>query len=134
MPPWIGCWRCHVHKTDLSDFHAGIQRDWQVGYVRQLKCDVAVKPGVNKTSRGVNEKTKTAERGLTFKPRNEVGGKTNALAGGPEHEFTWVQHEGVVGADLDEFGEILEVLLHVDVAHRVIPEHPEEPIDMEIDR
>ena len=82
----------------------------------------------------MNEKTKTAERGLTFKPRNEVGGKTNALAGGPEHEFTWVQHEGVVRADLDEFGEILEVLLHIDVAHRVVPEDPEEPVDVKIDR
>jgi hypothetical protein len=45
----------------LSDFHAGIQRDWQVGYVRQLKRDVAVKPGVNKTSRGVNEQPKATE-------------------------------------------------------------------------
>jgi hypothetical protein len=45
-----------------------------------------------------------------------------------------VQHEGVVGADLNEFGEILKVLLHINVAHRVVPKHAEKPIDMEIDR
>jgi hypothetical protein len=82
----------------------------------------------------VNEKTKTAERGLALEASDKVGRKTNALAGGPEHEFTWVQHEGVVGADLDEFGEVLEVLLHIDVAHRVIPKHPEEAVDMKVDR
>jgi hypothetical protein len=82
----------------------------------------------------VNKETKTAERGLTLEASNEIGGKTNALAGGPEHEFTRVQHEGVVGANLNEFGEVFEVLLHIDMAHRVVPENPEEPIDMKIDR
>ena len=40
---------------------------------------------------------------------------------------------GVVLADLDQLGELLEVLLHVDVAHRVVAEHPEEAVDVEVD-
>ena len=45
-----------------------------------------------------------------------------------------MEDEYPVHRDRDELGEVLEVLLHIDVAHRVVPEDPEEPIDMKIDR
>ena len=44
-----------------------------------------------------------------------------------------MKDERVIGTDLDQLGEIFEVLLHIDVTHRVVPEHSEEAVDMKID-
>jgi len=45
-----------------------------------------------------------------------------------------MQHEHAVLVDLNQLGEFGEVLLDVDLTHRVIAEHEEEPIESEIDR
>jgi len=127
--------RCgHADEGDLTDLHARVERDREAGHVGEFERELSVPAGINETGSGVNEQAKAAEGGLAFESSNKIGGKTNALAGGPEHELTWVQHEGVVGTDLNEFGEILEVLLHIDVAHRVVPKHPKKAVDMKIDR
>ena len=127
--------RCsHTDERDLADLHARVERDREAGHVGEFERELSVPAGIDEAGGGVNEQTKTAERGLAFESGDEIGGETHALAGGPENELTWVQHEGVVGTDLDEFGEILEVLLHIDVAHRVVSKHPEKAVDMKIDR
>ena len=45
-----------------------------------------------------------------------------------------MEDEGAVVVDLDEPGELLEVLLHVDDRHRVVEEHAEEPVEAHVDR
>ena len=52
-------------------------------------------------------------------------GSTHPLQGGAQHELAGVQDERVVGVDLHQGGELRQVLLHVDMAHGVVAEHPE---------
>ena len=128
------CRSCHTNEGDLTDFHPGIQRDRKTGNVGKFERELPVPSSVDKPRCRMDEQSKTAERRLAFEASDEIGGKPNALTGGTEDEFTRMQHERVVWSDLNEFGEIFEVLLHVDVAHRVIPKHPEKSVDMKVDR
>src|SRR5690606_2297067 len=41
--------------------------------------------------------------------------------------------EGVVLVRLEQLGELLQVLLHVDVAHRVVAEDPEVAVEVQVD-
>ncbi len=45
-----------------------------------------------------------------------------------------MEDERLVLIDLDELRELLEVLLHVDMAHRVVAEHAEPPVEAQVDR
>ena len=49
-------------------------------------------------------------------------------------ELARMQDERLIALGLDQLGEFLEVLLHVDVTHRVVLEHPEEAVEPQIDR
>src|SRR5438067_10684233 len=47
--------RGHSQEADLADLHARVQRDGQVGHVRQLESEVAVPPGVDESGRRVDQ-------------------------------------------------------------------------------
>ena len=84
----------------------------------------------------VDEQAQAAEARLAFEAPHEVVGQLDPLGRGPQHELARVQHEGPVGVvgDLHQFGEVLQVLLHVDDARGVVAEDAEEPVDGEVDR
>ena len=52
----------------------------------------------------------------------------------PEDELAGVEDEGSLVVDLDEAGELLEVLLHVDDGHRVVEEDAEVAVEAHVDR
>ena len=64
----------------------------------------------------------------------EVVRQPDAFERAAEDELTGVEHEGAFVVDLDEPGELLEVLLHVDDGHRVVEEHTEELVQANVDR
>ncbi len=82
----------------------------------------------------MNEQAQSAERTFPLQPRHEVVRQRHAFTCGPEHELAGMQDEDVVVLDLNELGEFLHVLLDVDVAHRVVAEHAEVAVDVEVDR
>jgi len=71
---------------------------------------------------------------LALQPGDEVVGQLHPLGRRPQHELAGVKDEHRLFADLDELGEVLLVLLHVDVAHRVVAEDPEVTVDVQVDR
>src|SRR5690606_31990535 len=61
----------------------------------------------------VDEQPEAAQARLALYATDDVVGEGHPLEGGPEDELTGVEDEGAVVVDLDEAGELLEVLLHV---------------------
>jgi hypothetical protein len=45
-----------------------------------------------------------------------------------------VEDQGVALGDVDQLGQVLEVLPDVDYPHGVVPEEPEVAVDVEVDR
>ena len=85
-------------------------------------------------SLGSTDRAVQACRELLLEAADEVAGERDPLRRRPEHELARVQDQGVVLTDLDELGELFLVLHHVDHSLAVVPEHPEEPVDMEVHR
>ena len=88
--------RRHRHETHLSDLHAGINSDRQVGDVRQLEGDVAVESRVDEPGRGMDQEPEAAERALALDAGDEIVGDCDSLERGAEHELPGVQHERLV--------------------------------------
>ncbi len=112
----------------------GIQRDGQGRDVGELEGELAVPAGIDETGGRVDEQAEATEAALALEARDEVVGDGDGLEGGAEDELAGVQDEGLVLADLDELGEVFEVLLHVDEPEGVVAEHPEVTVDAQVDR
>ena len=82
----------------------------------------------------VDEEAEPAKTALSLEPRHEIVGQRDALERGAEHELAGVEDERAVVADLDQLGEILLVLLRVDVGRGVVAEHAEVAVDVQVDR
>ena len=95
-PIWCVSRRRHPQEADLADLHAGVERDREVGHVRQLEGEVAVPSGVDEAGGRVDEQPEPPERRLAVEAGDEVIGKLDPFEGGPEHEFTWVEDERAI--------------------------------------
>ena len=93
-----------------------------------------VPPGVDEAGGAVDEQAEPAERALPLEPGDEVVGERDPLQRRAEHELARVEDERAVVADLDELGEVLLRLLRVDERRRVVAEHAEVAVDVQVDR
>ena len=82
----------------------------------------------------MDQQPESAKRRFSFEPRHEIVGQRDPLEGGAEDELAGVEDERAVLVDLDQLGEVLLVLLRVDVGRRVVAEHAEVAVDVEVDR
>ena len=64
---------------------------------------------------------------------NEIGRDGNSLGGRSEHELARVKNKGIVVVSFDQLGQFFQVLLHVDMAERVVTEDAEVAIEAKID-
>ena len=87
--------------------------------VRWPSQPASTKPAVEWMSR-----PEAAERGLALEAGHQVGGQRDLLLGRPEHELAGVEDEWVL-PDVDQLGEVLLVLAHVDHPAGVVAEQPE---------
>ena len=125
--------RRHLHETHLADFHARIERDRKAGDIGEFERDVPVEAGIDESGSRVDEKSQTTERALAFDTRNEIVRHTDSFESGAENELARMQHEHPVFGNFDEFGEIRLVDFDVDDASGVIPEHPEQVGESDVD-
>ena len=126
--------RGHAQEADLPDLHAGIDGDGQVGHVGELQGEVPVPPGVHEPGRGVDEQPEAPEGGLALEPGHQVVGERHPLEGRAQDELPGVEDQGLPVGDLDQLGQVLEVLPDVDDAHGVVAEEPKVAVDVQVDR
>ena len=93
-----------------------------------------VPTGVDEAGGRVDEQAQTSERALALETGDEVVGERDALDRRTEQELTRVQDHGVRRADVDELGQVLLGLAHVDHALGVVAKDPEQLVDVEVDR
>jgi len=84
----------HREKADLADLHPRIERDRQVGDVRELKGEVAVPAGVDEPGGRVDEEPETPEARLALEAADDVVGQHDTLEGRAEDELPGVQVPG----------------------------------------
>ena len=65
----------HLDEGQLPDLHLRIDRDRQVGHVRQLERDVPVPTGVDEAGRRVDQEAEPAQGALPFQSRDEIVGQ-----------------------------------------------------------
>ena len=122
-----------LHERDLPDLHPVVDRDRQVGDVRQLERHVPVPAGVDEARGRVDEQAEAAQRALSLEARDEIVGKLHALERRAEHELAGVEDERPVLLDLDLLGQLFLGLLDVDVRIARVVEDPEVPVDAHVD-
>lgn len=61
--------------AQLADFHAGPQRDREVGDVGQLQRDVPTEAGIDEPGSGMGEQAQPAQRRLALQPPGQVTGR-----------------------------------------------------------
>ena len=133
----VGDDRGAVREDDLSTRpvdHGGRRRDdarRSTAFVEDLAADAEVghRPP---TARGRHRRVERQR--LAFQPGDEVVGQLHPLGRRTQHELAGMKDEHRLFTDLDQLGEVLLVLLHVDVAHRVVAEDPEVTVDVQVDR
>src|SRR5207247_2056269 len=64
--------RAHLEERDLADLHPEVQRDRQVGDVRQLEGQVALPAGVDIPRCRVDEQSKPPEGALSLQAGHEI--------------------------------------------------------------
>ena len=92
----------HLDERQLADLHPGVDRDRQVGDVRQLERDVPVPAGVDEPCRRVDQQAEPSERALPLESCHEVVGQLHALERRAEHELAGMEDERLAVPDLDE--------------------------------
>ena len=73
------------------------------------------KPGVDEAGRAVDQQAEAAEARLALEPGDDVVGKLHPLERLAEDELARVEDERLVAVDLDQLGQLLHRLAHVDV-------------------
>ena len=81
----------------------------------------------------MDEQPETTERALSFDSGDKIVRHTTPLGSRSEHELPRVEDEAVVLGQLHQFSQIFLVLLDVYDAEGVVAEHPEVPVDMDVD-
>src|ERR1700722_9639076 len=99
--------RDHPQEADLADLHAWVDSDRKVRNVRKLEGEISVKPGVNKSSCGMDQQTEAAETGLALDPTHQVIWQRDPFERRAQDELTRVQDQRLFADDLDEFGQLL---------------------------
>ena len=97
----------HLDERDLADLHRVVDRDREVGDVRELQRHVPVPTGVDESGGRVDQEPEPAERRLPVEARDEVVGEAHTLERRAEHELARVEDERGLVVDLDELGQVL---------------------------
>src|SRR6266511_3760548 len=121
-----------LREGELSVLHSVVDRDREIGHVRELERDVAVPAGVDEPCRGVDEQSEPAKRRFPLEPGDEVVRKPDAFEGGAEHELAGVEDERPLVVDLDQLGQVLLWLLDVDERIARVVEDAEEAVNADV--
>ena len=120
-------------EAELPDLHPRVQDDRQRRHVGQLQGDVPGEAGVDEPGGGVGQQAQPAQRALALQPPGQVVGQGDHLERGPEHELPRVQHERVVALGFHQRGQVVLLLRRVDVGVLLVVEHPEPPVQPDVD-
>src|SRR5699024_6124389 len=83
----------HAHEGDLPDRHAVVDRDREVGHVRELEREVAGEAAVHEAGRGVDQETEASKRALALEAGHEVVRQRDPLERLTEHELAGMEDE-----------------------------------------
>ena len=114
-------------------FIAVVDRDRQVGDVRELERHVAVPARVDEAGGRVDQEPEPPERRLPLEPGDEVVRQRDPLERRAEHELARVEDERPLLVDLDELGQVLLRLLDVDERVARVAEDAEVAVDADVD-
>ena len=81
----------------------------------------------------MDQQAEPAKRALALQPGDDVVGQPHPLEGLAEHELARVEDERLVVADLDQLGQVLHRLAHVDVGVAGVVEDAELAVDPHVD-
>src|SRR4051794_7404917 len=123
----------HAHERDLADRHAVIDRDRQVGDVRELQGEVALKAGIHEPRGAVDQQPEAAEARLALEPADDVIRKLHPLERLAQDELAGMQDERILARDLDQLGQLLHRLAHVDVGVARVVKHAELAVGAHVD-
>src|SRR5919201_956197 len=122
-----------LHERELADLHPVVDRDREVGDVRELQRHVAVPAGIDEAGGRVDQETEAPQTAFSLQAGDEVVGELDALERRAEHELAGVEDERLLVADLDELRQILLRLLHVDERVARVVEDAEVAVDADVD-
>ena len=94
---------------------------------------MAVPAGVDEARGRVDQQPEPAERALPLEPGDEVVGQPHPLERRAEHELAGMEDERRLVVDLDELGQLLLLLLDVDVRVARVAEDAEVAVDAHVD-
>ena len=89
----------HLEEADLADPHPEVERDRQVGDVRQLERQVALPARIDVAGGRVDEQPEPAQRALALEPGDEVVRQLDPFERLAEHELAGVEDERLVVRD-----------------------------------
>src|SRR5450756_527621 len=95
---------------------------------------MSVPTSVDEPRRAVDQQTQPPQRALAFETAHDVIWQGNPLERRSQHELAGMKDERAPGVDLDQLRELLLRFLRVDERCRVVAEHPEIAIGVEIHR
>src|SRR6516162_7456346 len=120
-------------QAQLADLHAWPQLDREGRDVGQLKRHVAGEAGVDPACGRVREQAEPAETRLALQPPGDVVRQRDDFVGGGEDKLTRVQDEGLLAVGLDQACQVWLLYRRVDVRVAVVLEHPEVPVQPDVD-
>src|SRR5699024_3552198 len=89
--------------------------------------------GVDEPGRGMGEEPEASQGAYPVQPGREVGAQGYLLQRGCEDELSRVQDERLVRVDLDQPCQVWLLDRRVDVWVLVVVEHPEVPVEPDVD-
>ena len=95
---------------------------------------MTVPPGVDEPGGGVDKESQASEGGLALEPGHQVVGDAHPFERRSQDELPGMEDERLPLGDLDQLGEVLEVLPDVNHPHGVVAEQPKVAVDVEVHR
>ena len=124
----------HAHERDLPDRHALVDRDRQVGDVRELEREVAGEAAVHEAGGRVDQQAR-AGRGELLPSRRATrsSGSVTRSSVWPSTNSPGCRMNGSSPLDLHQLGEVLHRLAHVDVGVARVVEDAEAAVHPHVD-
>ena len=115
----------HAHERDLPDRHPVVDRDRQVGDVRELERQVALEAGSTKPAvEWISRPRRPSELLPSSRATMSSGSRTRSSVWPSTNSPGW-RMNGSSSADLDQLGQVLHRLAHVDERIAGVVEDPE---------
>ena len=124
----------HPHERDLPDRHAVVDRDREVGHVRELERQVAAEASCprSRPSSGSAGRAGPGELLPSSRATRSSGSVTRSSVWPSTNSPGW-RMNGSSSCDLDQLGQVLHRLAHVDVRVARVVEDAEPVVDPHVD-